>query len=216
MTIYDAAILLLLLVSAIFGYMRGGAKEIVTLFAFLIAALVAALLLPFTGPFFRGLINPQWVGTVVAAVLVFVVVYMVVHAIGAGIRTRMRQSEPLGRIDRTVGLGVGVVRGLAMIGAFHLMLSAMTANRIPDWFRNASLYGVSAFSAKTVQAVLPPLAKLADKIAPQVEDSVRVGAGGKPAPRDSASARPHSPAKGAPAYNRRQRDTMDALVERTR
>jgi membrane protein required for colicin V production len=211
MTFYDIAILLLLLVSAVAGFARGGAKEIVTLVAFLAAALVSALLLPWTGPLFRKLISPQWVGTVVAAVLVFVVAYVAVHALGAFIRGKLHQSEQLGGIDRTVGLGVGVVRGLAMIGAFHLMLSAMTANRIPDWFRHAALYKVSAFSAKGVQAVLPPLARLADSVAPRVEQSVRTGVSDS-----GATGQPQSPGKAPPAYNRRQRDKMDALVERTR
>ncbi|MBS0297625.1 MAG: CvpA family protein [Proteobacteria bacterium] len=206
MTIYDGVILVLLLISGIVGYARGGAKEIVTLFAFLIAALISALMLPYSGPFFRGFINPQWVGTVVAAVLIFVVAYLAVHAIGGFIRSKMHQSDQLGGIDRTVGLGVGLIRALAFVGAFHLMLAAMTANRIPDWFRHAALYKVSAFSAKTIQVVLPPMAKAADSVAPRVEASVREGATG----------RPQSKAKGAPAYDRRQRQDMDALVERTR
>lgn len=205
MTIYDLALIVVLLISGIAGYARGGAKELVTLFAFLIAALVSALMLPWSGPLLRKLINPAWVGTVAAAVLVFVLAYIVVHGLGAWCRARLRQSEQLGGIDRILGLGVGLGRAVAMIGAFHLMMAAMTSSRIPHWFAGATLYPVSLWSAMCVKAVLPPLAQLADRIAPGVETSVRSGAG------DSTA-----PSKGAAAYNRRQRQSMDALVERSR
>jgi membrane protein required for colicin V production len=207
MTAYDIVIILALLISVATGFMRGGAREIVTLFALIVGVLAAGLLLPLTGPLFRKFIHPEWIGTVTALLLVFVLAYAAVHLLGGWASQKMRQSQDLGRLDRTAGAGFGVLRALVIIGAFHLGFAAITPhNRLPAWFHHAKLYRVSAASARTIQIFLPRVAKAADAVAPQVERSIRTG----------ASDPPRSTAKGGRAYSQRQRASMDKLVEKTR
>jgi membrane protein required for colicin V production len=203
---YDVAIILVILVSVLMGFMRGGAREIITLFGLVGGVLAAGLLLPFTGPLFRRIIHPEWVGTVLALLLVFVLAYALIHWLAAVASRRLRQSEELGGVDRTLGGGFGLVRALVIIGAFHLGFAAITpANRLPPWFHHAKLYWLSADAAKTIQTFLPRVAKVADAVAPKVEQSIRTGASDK-----------SRPAAKAAAYDRRQRDNMDALVEKSR
>jgi membrane protein required for colicin V production len=206
MTPYDVFIILVIVVSVLVGFMRGGAREVITLFGVVGGVLAAGLLLPVTGPLFRKLIHPEWVGTVLALLLVFILAYVLIHWLAAIVSRKLRQSEELGGVDRTLGGGFGLVRALVIVGAFHLGFAAITpANRLPPWFHNAKLYWLSAGSAKTIQTFLPKVAKAADAVAPQVEQSIRKGASDK-----------SRTAKGAAAYDRRQRDDMDALVEKTR
>jgi membrane protein required for colicin V production len=226
MTFFDILVVLITLLSAVAGFVRGGAREMVTLFAFSASAIVAFLCMPVTGPLFRKLIDPDYIGTIVSVLFVFVLVYFAVHALGNLIREKLHQSDQLGGVDRFVGLTFGVLRALVVLGVFHLLYSAVTPpQRQGGWFLNARLYGLSAASAKTIQAVLPKAAKGADALAPRVERSVRRGAsdaydpdpGELPAKRPTAATtRPQSKTKSARAYDERQRDRMDALVENAR
>jgi len=188
MTFYDGVALLILAVSALAGFWRGGAKEIVSLFSFLLAGLVALLLLPVSGPIARGLMDPDWAGTALAVIVVFTLVSLLLKLLAHWLARSLQESDHLGGADRMAGLGFGVVRALVLLGVIHLLFYAATpAGRIPSWYRQAKAYPAGAASARTLQLVLPEWAKIADRVAPVVERSVRKG----------ATDQPQSPYKGA-------------------
>ena len=153
MTAYDWFIILVILASVVVGFMRGGAREIITLFAITGGVLAAGLLLPLTGPFARKVIHPEWVGTVAALIVVFILVYVLIHWIAGALNRKLDASQDLGAVNRTIGGGFGLVRALVIIGAFHLGFAAITpANRLPAWFHNAKLYPLSAGSAAAARS----------------------------------------------------------------
>jgi membrane protein required for colicin V production len=205
---YDLLIVLIILGSAALGWFRGGAREVVTLISFTLAALIALLTLPLTGPLFRHFVHPPWIGTVLAVVVVFIVSHVAIRAFGGWLSSRLHQGEGvLGRLDRIGGLGFGVVRGLLLIGVFHLVFAAITPpERMPGWFRGAALYPMSAGVAKTIQAVLPKGAKVVDRFAPRLEATVRRGAS------DTSGAAPKSPR----GYTDEERRSLDSKVESSR
>ena len=208
MTFFDGLALIVIAISALFGFFRGGAKEIVSLFSFLLAGLISLLALPVTGPIGRTILDPDWAGTVGAVVIVFVFVSLLLRLATAWLSRALQEHDYLGGADRMAGIGFGVLRALVILGVIHLMLYAATpAGRIPHWYRGAMVYPAASVSAKALQLVLPTWAKFADKVAPAVENSVRRG----------ASDQPQSAAKGAARRDaQRQKDDMDKLVESTR
>jgi membrane protein required for colicin V production len=209
-TPYDLFVALVILGSALLGWVRGGARELVTLVSFTLAALVALFTLPLTGPLFRQFIHPAWIGTVAAVVSVFVVSHFAIRAFGGWISRKLHQGDALGRLDRLGGLGFGLVRGLVLIGVFHLVFAAVTPpERLPGWFRSAALYPVSAGMAKTIQTTLPKGARTADRIAPALEATVRRGAS------DDYTTSPKSP-RPVWGYSASERAGMDAQVEKSR
>lgn len=213
MSPYDIAALVLILGSAASGYARGGVRELVGLVAFTLAALFALLLLPVTGPVFRHMIHPTWIGVFAAFAVVLVVAHMAIRTLGGAISKRLHDTAALGQIDRLVGLGFGMARALLLLGVFHLLFAAITPpDRRPDWFRNAAVYPVSRAVAKTIQAVLPKGAKVADRFAPRLEASVRRGASDSPEAAPNSSANP--PARRV--YADPDRARLDALVEKSR
>lgn len=201
MTAYDVFILAAILVSSLIGFFRGGTREIIDLASIIIAVVVDGLLSGVTEPIGRKFIHPAFVGNIAALIVVFAILYMGVRWIGAILGRQLHENKELNPIDRGLGIGFGVLRALVFVGAVHLFMVAVTpANRMPAWFSHAKLYSVGSASAKTVQLVLPRAAKMADAVAPKVETSIRAGAAEHP---------PHG-------YSKDQRDSMDAIVEKSR
>lgn len=196
MTFYDGLALVIIGVSAFAGFWRGGARETISFFAFLVAGLIALLALPLTGPIGRDLIDPDWAGTAFAVIGGFAVLYLFLRILAGWIGKRLQQHETLGAVDRIGGLAFGLIRALLVLGVIHLLFYASTPpNRVPTWYRSAKVFPVGKAAARVLQVVLPEGAKVADKVAPVVERNVRRGASGQPQ-SDVKGARPNTRAAG--------------------
>ena len=175
MTGYDVFALIMVLLSAGSGWLRGGVREIVTLFSFVLAAILALIALPVTGPLARGLIEPAWAGSIAAVVVVFLIIYFVIRSVGALATKSLRGAGGLGVVDRIAGVAIGAVRAVVL----------------PGWFTGAVVQPVGAASARTIQAVLPDIGRGMDRLTPVVEDSVRRGLSDDPQ-ADEALPQPQS------------------------
>jgi membrane protein required for colicin V production len=172
---YDVFAILVLLASAGAGWIRGGTREIVALFSFVLAAVVSLIVLPWTAPFARGLVDPDWAGSILAVVGVFLVTYFGIRILGSSI-SKSAQGGALGAIDRILGIVIGLIRALVLVGAVHLVVvGAMPGERTPTWLTNAASYPVSAGAARLIQIVLPGIGRGLDTITPVVDSSVRRG-----------------------------------------
>ena len=176
MTGYDAFAILIILASAAAGFVRGGVRELITLFSFILAAFVALIALPLTAPVGRSLIDPDWAGTIFAAILSFLLIYFGIRIFGSTLSKRAQAHPHLGGVDRFFGAFVGAGRALVLIGAVHLVIAAaMPGEKTPRWLTGAALSPLSEGSAKAIQVVLPTLGKGADALTPVVGSSVREG-----------------------------------------
>ncbi len=176
MTGYDAFAILVILASAAAGFVRGGVRELITLFSFILAALAALISLPLTAPLGRSLIDPDWAGTLFAAVLSFLLIYFGIRIFGSTLSKKAQAHPHLGGVDRFLGALVGMARAMVLVGAVHLVIAAaMPGEKTPRWLTEAALYKVSAVSARAIQIILPGVAKGADALSPVVDSSVRKG-----------------------------------------
>ena len=81
MTGFDVIAILVILASAAAGWVRGGTREIITLLSFVLAAFIALVALPVTAPIGRGLVDPDWAGTILAAAASFFQAMAVVNVL---------------------------------------------------------------------------------------------------------------------------------------
>ena len=176
MTGYDVFVIVVILFSAAAGWVRGGVREIITMLSAMLAALVALVALPWTAGPGRALVDPDWAGTVLAAILTFFVVYFGLRLAGSMISKGAKAHPGLGGVDRLLGVLVGTARALILIGAVHLVIvAALPGERTPRWLGEAALYKVSAVGARAIQIILPGIGRGADAITPVVDSSVRKG-----------------------------------------
>lgn len=186
MTKFDIIVILIIAASALIGFIRGGTRELITAFSFIAALLIALLALKVTGPMGRALVDPDWAGVGLALIAVFLLVYIGLRVVGGFMAQRLHESGGLGSLDRTVGVGIGIVRALVVLGAFNLLYTAATpAARSPQWIKGAALYPLTSASGKMLMALAPEGQAAAGKIRPAIEKAVREGAGDTPDDGDS-------------------------------
>ncbi len=184
------------------GFLRGAVREMVTVLALLVAGAAALWGLRLSGPIFREFVDPAWAANVAAVLVVFVVIYGLLRLMGAQMANRVQATEVLGFLDRTIGAGFGLVRSLAVLGAFSLAFHAATPpERIPQWIGGAALYPLTKAAGEVLKTIAPKGLDLAQRLRPAITGAVRSGAGDQPS---------------EDGYDDRARDDIDDLVEKSR
>ena len=174
MTLFDLIVLVLLGVSGLVGFIRGATRELITVISFVLAALAAVFLRRFSGPIAEKAIDPDWAANGVAIMVVFLAVYILLRVAGASLTRRIHQTQALGTIDRVAGIGVGLVRGLVVIGVFHLVFHAATVPEgRPAWITDAFTYPLSSAAAKGVSVLARESAGRAEVLGPAITDAAK-------------------------------------------
>jgi membrane protein required for colicin V production len=203
---FDVIVLAILVLSAAFGFWQGAAHELVGVVAFVVAVAAAVYGLRFTGPLARRMIDPDWAGTVAALVVTFIAVYAALRLSGAGLARGIKQTQVLGMLDRTIGLGFGLIRAFVFLGLFNLAFTAATPPSLtPRWLTGSTFYPLTEASGEVLRRLAPKGADMAGKLTPALTDAVRDGSA-KP-PRDLGHDR---------GYDARERSQIDDLVEKSR
>lgn len=195
MTFFDIIAGLILIVSAIVGFVRGATKEVVTVVAFLVSAIISVAALRFTAPLVRQAVHPDWAAVAIAIVAVFGLVYLLLRLWGGTLIRSVQETEGLGLLDRAVGMGFGLIRALVILGVFNLLFNmAVGTGTPPQWVAKSPLFPLSATAGRILHAFAPDGLAFAGKVGPVVEKAVREQAA--PTPDKTPAAKPvKKPAK---------------------
>ena len=136
-TILDIILIGVMLISGLLAMIRGFMREILSIAAWLIAAVVTlyfyAKLLPFAKSYFNNDI-------IAAAVVVggtFLVTLLIVSVITVRFSDMVLDSR-IGALDRTLGFLFGLARGLIIVVIAFLFFAWLVPDRSqPDWVRTA-------------------------------------------------------------------------------
>jgi membrane protein required for colicin V production len=173
MTLFDIAGGLVLIVSALAGWIRGGTREVAWVAAFVLAAVISLFALRYSGPIARHAIHTVWMANVVAILVLFLAAYILLRVIAAAFTRSLHRTNTLGGLDRAAGAAFGVIRGLAILGLANLVINAITpADRMPHWISGAMLYPLSDVSAQTLKKFAPQGATLARQVGPTIGHAV--------------------------------------------
>jgi membrane protein required for colicin V production len=170
---FDLIVIGLLVVSGLIGILRGAVREVMTVLAFALGVIAALVGVRFVGPWFRHAIHPAWAANTVAMLALFLVVYLAARIVVARLAHTVRHIGAINLIDRLLGLGFGLVRGLALLGVFQLLLGAtMSGARSPQWLAGSKLYPLAVDSGRTLALLAPQGSAVARQLAPTVERAV--------------------------------------------
>ena len=147
MTALDVFVFLLLIGGAAVGFVRGFVHEVISLLAWVVAI---AMLKLFHTQLWTGLENmfhtSPAAGAVLAFAILFVPSFLLVKLLARSLGWRTRRSPVLGPIDRVLGSGFGLLKGLLGATLFFLVANLATdmvygpqADR-PHWMTKSTTY----------------------------------------------------------------------------
>ena len=201
-TQFDLIVAVLLLLSAAVGFARGATREIAALIALVGAAAFAMYGLPVFSPMVRHIVHPDWLAAVATLVLVFLVTYILLRLVGGALARRIQQSNFVGTLDRSIGLVIGLARGLIVLGALNLMFNAATPKDLqPHWIVGATTWPLAQNMGRVLTALAPQGLDVAERLKPAFDRAVGDALGDRPV---------------TGGYDARQRGEIDDLVEKSR
>jgi membrane protein required for colicin V production len=137
MTVFDYAVLTVVSASVLVGLWRGVVSELLALAAWIVAFLVARAVATEVASLLAGQIAEPGLRLAVAYVLIFFGVLLVV-AIARMLISLLLKAAGLGLLDRLLGAGFGVLRGVLVVLA-AVLVAGMTPLPKAVWWRDAML-----------------------------------------------------------------------------
>ena len=215
LNVVDLGVFGVILISALLAFRRGLVREVLSIGAWVVAALATIYGLPHLTGIARTYISQPLVADAVTGVAIFVVTLIVCAAISHMVARNVRSSG-FGPVDRSLGLLFGVLRGVVLVCLAYLAFNWAEPNPEdqPDVVKNARMLKYVAEGADLLHALLPKgvmergAAAAADAKA-QVEQAVtqQMAPGVTPdQPKGTAPA-------NDPGYNNGDRKGLDQLIK---
>lgn len=155
--VFDMVALAVLLLSAVLAFFRGFVHEVLSITAWVGAALSALYGFPYARPKAHELIPIPMVADVAAAVAVFLVVLLILSMVTRTISKQV-QGSALNSVDRSLGFLFGLVRGAVVLSIAYVVLSWVIPDPAarPDWMRYAKSGPLLESGASLLRSMVPP------------------------------------------------------------
>lgn len=135
MSLVDYLVIVAVLLSAVFGAVRGFLREAVALATLIIALLLAWHFSGVIEPHLGGLIDKPPASTWAARAIIFFVVLLIGSAVGALLSYFVRLSLFSGT-DRFLGFVFGLLRGVLLLGVFVILGQLLRLDSETWWARS--------------------------------------------------------------------------------
>ena len=150
-TMFDWMVVVLLLLLAFGGLMRGFTQEAISLAGWVLAVFVVRMFHERTTLWLAERIDSKAGAATVAFILLFFGTALLAR-LAAGFAGGVARHSPLAAMDRLLGLGFGAVKGLILASALFLMLQFSTGlfddnRQPPDWLRQSRSAPLLAMAA---------------------------------------------------------------------
>jgi len=214
----DLAVIGVMLISALLAFGRGLVREVLSIGAWVAAALAALWGFPYAKDIARKYISITILADVVTATAIFLVTLIICAAISHAIARNVRGST-FGALDRSLGLLFGLLRGAVLICFAYLLFTWAVPNEAdqPDVIKEARSRPLVASGADILRSLLPQGAldkgaaaaadarrQLEEQTKQQMLQGIRSD---QPAPKPGAAP------KQDPGYNANERKDLDRLIQ---
>ena len=167
LTVADVGIIGILLISALWAFIRGFVREVLGVAAWVGAAFVTLYGFAYVRPYARQLINIEFVADGVAVVVLFIVSLILFSIVSHAISSQVRDSA-LSAIDRSLGFVFGLLRGAVIVCIAYLLLKwAVPPQDRPSWITAARSLPAIEQGVAILEQLIPRNAR--DRGATEVE-----------------------------------------------
>jgi membrane protein required for colicin V production len=154
-TLLDILLLVVMLISGLLAMIRGFMREILSIGAWIIAALVTLYGYARVLPVAQGYFNSNMVAAAVTIGGIFLLTLLIVSVITVRISDMILDSR-VGALDRTLGFLFGLGRGLIIVVVAFLFFAWLVPDRSqPEWVRGAKSKVVLQSTGQWLISMLP-------------------------------------------------------------
>ncbi len=209
MVLTDILVVAILLVSGVFAYIRGFVHELLTLAAWVGAALITLYGFEYLVPYARKLVTAPAVAAIGTGLILFLVV-LIVLTIVTRFAARRVQNSSLSTLDRSLGLVFGILRGGLLISFLWIVAAwAVPRRDFPEWIIEAKTLPLIETGAGWLYALVPEHLRPEDD--PDIEeDALDLGYSFEqlvdPEPK-------HAGRRKTSGYKDRERKDLQRLIE---
>jgi membrane protein required for colicin V production len=135
-TLLDAILLGITLVSGVLAMVRGFSREVLSVVSWVAAAAAAFFFYKQLVPYVQPHVGSQTLSQVASAGIIFIVALIVVSLITMRIADFIIDSR-IGALDRTLGFVFGAARGVLLVVVAMLFFNWLVADNQPGWIAHA-------------------------------------------------------------------------------
>ncbi|CAA7623137.1 CvpA family protein [Magnetospirillum sp. UT-4] len=215
LTAVDVVVIVVLLGSAGFAFLRGFVHEVLAILAWVGAGLAALYGFRHVQPFFRDQIGTIWAADAAAGASLFLVTLLLLSILTRAVSDRVRKSA-LNSVDSSLGFVFGLARGALLLCLAYLAVAWMMAPEAPPaWLANAKSQPWLERGAGLLQAMAPEGMGAAEATTRQMSDEARELQRTEETFRKFVAPQPAEPAPGGPAqgYDKDSRSQLERLIQ---
>ena len=154
-TLLDIILLLVMLISGLLAMIRGFMREVLSIAAWIIAALVTLYAYPRVLPMAKQYFSNDIVANGVTVGGIFLLTLLIVSIITVRISDMILDSR-VGALDRTLGFLFGLGRGLVIVVVAFLFFAWLVPDRSqPEWVKGAKSRVVLQSTGQWLMSMLP-------------------------------------------------------------
>jgi membrane protein required for colicin V production len=217
MTALDIGVIVVLLLSAGFAFMRGFVRELLAIVAWLGAAAITYYGYMYIVPLAEKFLPKGPFATIAAGAVLFVVALIVLSILTGSVANRVSQTG-MSSFDRLFGLIFGLVRGAVLVSLAYIALTWYLPpdKPQPEWLTRSHSGPLLRAGADMLESIIP--AKWREQVKTTTAGGFDRGEHGDSGGNDSALralTAPKPPAAAdnpAPSYRSRDRADMDRLI----
>lgn len=154
MTAFDVAIVAVIALSVLFGFVRGIVRSLIGLAAWVTGFVLAIGFAPVVAAVLPAFPDAPLLPHVLAFVLLFVLALVAGALVAWPLRSVIHKAG-LGFLDRGLGGLFGMARGAVLVLAF-VLVAGLTALPSRDWWQNSSFASPFEEAALSLRPWLPP------------------------------------------------------------
>jgi len=185
-TLLDAILFAIMLVSALLAMVRGFSREVLSVVSWLVAAAAAFFFYKPLTPYAEEYISSHTVAMAASAAAIFIVTLIIVSFITLRIADFIIDSR-VGALDRVLGFIFGAVRGLLLVVVAMLFFNWLAPENQPQWIAQSRSKPLLDDLGQRLVAALPenPERLILDQI-----DNLKEGDSADAPPADAAATPP--------------------------
>ena len=151
----DIIIIILTIISMIYGYARGLIKEILSILSILISVYMSINLYPNISLFIKEYIEMAVLADSISFALMFLFLYSLINIFSNFIISSITNT-PIRILDKNFGIFFGFFRALLILSLFNILLYlTLWKKNIPEWLNNSKSMILIDYTSDKLIKILP-------------------------------------------------------------